>query len=84
MSSYDKLIARLLQGDADTNMAFDDLCNLLQRLGFEMRTRGSHHIFRKSGIEERINLQRDGDKAKAYQVRQIRSIILKYNLKGVK
>ncbi len=84
MSRYDKLIARLLQGDADTNMAFDDLCDLLQRLGFEMRTRGSHHIFRKSGIEERINLQRDGDKAKAYQVRQIRSIILKYNLKGVK
>ncbi len=84
MSRYDKLIARLLQGDADTNIAFDDLCDLLQRLGFEMRTRGSHHIFRKSGIEERINLQRDGDKAKAYQVRQIRSIILKYNLKGVK
>jgi len=84
MSRYDKLIARLLRGDADTNMAFDDLCDLLQRLGFEMRTRGSHHIFRKSGIEERINLQRDGDKAKAYQVRQIRSIILKYNLKGVK
>jgi predicted RNA binding protein YcfA (HicA-like mRNA interferase family) len=84
MSRYEKLISRLLQGDADSNMSFDDLCNLLQRLGFEMRTRGSHHIFRKSGIEERINLQRDDDKAKVYQVRQIRSIILKYNLKEVK
>jgi len=46
------------------------------------RIRGSHHIFRKEGIIEKINLQRDGDKAKVYQVRQIREVILKYNLGG--
>jgi hypothetical protein len=29
-----------------------------------------------------INLQREGSKAKVYQVRQVRAIILKYNLGG--
>ena len=53
-------------------------------MGFEERTRGSHHIFRKQGVEEKINLQRDGNKAKVYQVRQVRAIILKYKLWGAK
>jgi hypothetical protein len=38
--------------------------------------------FRKQGIEERINLQRDNNKAKVYQVRQVRAVILKYRLRG--
>ena len=53
---------------------------LVKRFGFEERTRGSHHVFRKEGIEEKINLQRDDDKAKPYQVRQVRALILKYKL----
>ena len=65
---------------SDSNIAFNDLCNLLGRLGFEERTKGSHHIFRKRGMAEKINLQRDGSKAKRYQVRQVRDVILKYNL----
>jgi len=51
-------------------------------LGFEERIKGSHHVFRKQGIIEKINLQCDGSKAKTYQVRQVRDIILKYNLGG--
>lgn len=39
-------------------------------------------MFRKEGIIEKINLQRDGSKAKAYQVRQVRNVILKYSLGG--
>jgi len=61
---------------------FNDLRQLLRRLGFEERTRGSHHMFRKAGVEEKINLQRDDSKAKVYQVRQVRGIILKYKLGG--
>jgi hypothetical protein len=80
MGKYEKLLDSILKGTADSNIAFDDLCNLLRRLGFEERTRGSHHIFRRQGIVEKINLQRDGSKAKAYQVRQVRNIILRYNL----
>lgn len=77
-----KLLLQILQGASDSNVQFSALCNLLKKSGFEERIRGSHHIFRKEGIIERINLQRDGSKAKAYQVRQIRNIILKYNLGG--
>lgn len=50
-------------------------------LGFVERTRGSHHMFGKSGVEQQINLQRDGAKAKPYQVRQVREVILRYNLR---
>ncbi len=80
MGKYDKLLLQILRGTSDANISFDDLCHLLRRLGFEERTRGSHHIFRKLGIEEKINLQRDSNKAKVYQVRQVRAVILNYNL----
>jgi predicted RNA binding protein YcfA (HicA-like mRNA interferase family) len=49
-------------------------------LGFEMRVRGSHHVFRNAGVEEKVNLQRDGNEAKPYQVRQVRNVLLKYHL----
>jgi predicted RNA binding protein YcfA (HicA-like mRNA interferase family) len=52
---------------------------LLARLGLEERTRGSHHIFKRAGIEEMINLQHDGTSAKSYQVKQVRTVILKHN-----
>jgi hypothetical protein len=51
-------------------------------MGFEERIRGSHHMFRRAGIVEKINLQREGSKAKVYQVRQVRAVILKYKLGG--
>lgn len=82
MVKHEKLLPRILQGASDSNISFDDLCNLLKKLGFDERIRGSHHIFRKEGIIEKINLQCDGSKAKAYQVRQVRNLILKYNLGG--
>ncbi|OLE54901.1 MAG: toxin HicA [Acidobacteria bacterium 13_1_20CM_3_53_8] len=82
MSKHDKLLLQILQGRSDTNIPFEDLRRLLLHLGFEERIRGSHHIFRKSGIEEKINLQRDDGKAKVYQVRQVRNILLKYKLGG--
>jgi len=78
MGKYDKLLQKILLGKSDFNIRFDDLCGLLHHLGFEERTRGSHHIFRRREVEERINLQRDGNKAKPYQVKQVRAIILKY------
>ena len=80
MGKYDKLLLQILRGTSDANIHFDDLCQLIRRLGFEERIRGSHHLFRKEGVEEKINLQREGNKAKVYQVRQVRTVILKYNL----
>ena len=80
MGKFDKLILKVQQGRSDTNINFNDLCNLLKHLGFEERIRGSHHIFRRQGIEDKPNLQEEGSKAKAYQVHQVRNMILKYNL----
>jgi predicted RNA binding protein YcfA (HicA-like mRNA interferase family) len=56
------------------------LVALLIKLGFENRIKGSHHIFSKDDVEEIINLQPKSGKAKPYQVKQVRSIILKYKL----
>ncbi len=83
MADTDKLLRRVLSGRSDVNIAFDDLCQLMRALGFDERISGSHHIFRKAGVEERVNLQRDDSKAKAYQVRQVRNVIVKYELGGV-
>ena len=80
MSKWNKLLDRILRGTSDASISFDELCGLLERLGFERRTRGSHNIFRRAGIVEKPNLQRSGGNAKVYQVRQIRDIILKYKL----
>lgn len=78
----DWLIRRVLSGRADANIRFRDLCDLLRALGFSERTRGSHHIFSKGDVAELINLQRDGNKAKPYQVRQVRGILKRYGLGG--
>ena len=83
MGNMEKLLFQILRGTSDANLRFGDLCSLLTRLGFEMRTKGSHHIFRMTGVEERINLQKDGSKAKPYQVKQVRNVILKYKLGGM-
>ncbi len=80
MAKYDRLLTRILKGTSDANIRFDDLCGLLKHIGFEERIRGSHHIFSMEGVEEIINLQPDGRDAKAYQVQQVRVVLLKYRL----
>jgi predicted RNA binding protein YcfA (HicA-like mRNA interferase family) len=77
----EKFLERLLMGESDANIDFDDLCTLLIDLGFDERIKGSHHVFRRAGVEARINLQRDGKQAKIYQVRQVRAVILTYTLR---
>jgi len=71
-----------LRGGSDQNIAFDDLTALLVSLGFQKRIKGSHHVFSKDGVEEIINIQPSGDKAKPYQVKQVRAVIVKYKLSG--
>lgn len=41
---------------------------------------GSHFIYWRENVEGIINIQADGNRAKAYQVKQVRSIIRKYGL----
>jgi len=78
--SVEKTLEKLLRGESDANVRFDELCHLLQVKGFRKRVSGSHHIFTQAGVMERINLQREGSKAKPYQVRQVRKILATYKL----
>lgn len=81
MGKFDKLMLKLLSGSADSNFSFDDLRLILINLGFiEKTTGGSHRIFYKENIVEIVNIQPDGNKAKSYQVKQVRGIVLKYKL----
>jgi len=82
MATVPKVLERILGGAADANIPFRDLCRVLKYLGFEERISASHHVFRKSGVRELINLQREGNQAKVYQVRQVRRIIVEYGLAG--
>ena len=80
MGRAEKLREKIIGGRSDANISFDELRNFLLSLGFEERIRGSHHNFQMAGIVEQPNLQRDGNKAKGYQVRQVRRLINRYGL----
>ncbi len=80
MGKYEEFLLKILSGSSDRNIDFNDLRQLLLRFGFSENTRGSHHLFRKENVEEKINLQKDGSKTKPYQVKQVRNIMQKYGL----
>ncbi|ELR99392.1 type II toxin-antitoxin system HicA family toxin [Gloeocapsa sp. PCC 73106] len=80
MGKYEKLLQTILTGTSDNNISFSELCQLLNKLSFDERVRGDHYIFTKDRVEEIINIQPKNSKAKGYQVKQIRNIIVKYGL----
>ena len=82
MSQYEKLLLSILSGTRDKNLLFSDLRVVLERLGFQCRIKGDHFIYTKAGVEEIMNIQPMGNMAKPYQVKQVREIILKYQLGG--
>jgi hypothetical protein len=81
MSRVNKIYERLMGGDRDANISYDDLCFLLDRLGFASRQQGtSHKVFKKG--EGFVSLQEgSAGKAKPYQVRQAREALKKMNLR---
>jgi predicted RNA binding protein YcfA (HicA-like mRNA interferase family) len=84
MSRAQKTLDQILRGTSDANISFTEMVSLLVRLGFQQRVRGSHHIFTRQGVEEILNLQPRGAKCKPYQVKQVRSVIIKYKLAETK
>ena len=80
MSKADKTLEKVLSATADANIRFDDVLSLMPRLGFHLRIRGSHHIFTRPGVEVLIDLQPVHGKCKPYQVRQIRDVLIKFNI----
>lgn len=81
MGTFETLFFKILQGSSDANIPFTRMCQLLKKLGFAERIRGDHHIFSKDGVEEIINVQARGSKAKPYQVKQVRNLILKHKMR---
>lgn len=83
MSQYEKLMLKILLGNQDSSIGFSELQKVLDVLGFQCRIKGDHFIYTKNGIPEILNIQPKGNKAKAYQVKQVRNIIIKYKLGGI-
>ena len=76
-----KVVEKILRGLSDNNIKFNDLCTALLNLGFTKHVKGDHHIFTRNDVKEIINLQPlENGKAKSYQVKQVRNLILKYSL----
>ena len=81
MEKWDKFRARLIGGQSDANIEFADLIGYVKRVGFEERINGSHHVLYREGLEEIFNLPPlPNGKAKIYQARQARSVVVGYLL----
>jgi hypothetical protein len=80
MGKFEKILRKVLSGQADANIAFDDLCWLLERLDCEQRVVGSHHIFKRVGWDRPLNLQCEGKHAVRYQVKQVRERLEKMEI----
>jgi len=76
----DTVLTRVLRGSSDASIRFSDLRSLLLRLGFDERIRGDHHILTCKGVAEILNLQPRGAMAKPYQVKQVRTVLVRYKL----
>jgi hypothetical protein len=68
MAGWDRVLDSVLRAASDSN------------IGFQERVRGDHHVFTKTDVVEIINIQPQGAKAKPYQVKQVRNLIIKYGL----
>jgi hypothetical protein len=80
MGTYEKLLTNILRGTSDADIPFAGIRRLMEKLGFDERIRGDHHIFTRDDVEEILNLQPRGSKAKPYQVKQVRNVVLRYKL----
>jgi hypothetical protein len=76
-----KFIDTILSGRSDAHIPFEPTVNLLEYLGFDKRIRGSHYIFTRGGVEELIDIQEVEGKVKPYQVKQMRTVLKKYNMR---
>lgn len=73
MSQRRKLFYKIMLAGQDNNIRFDDVCNLLDYLGFVHRQSGTSHIvYSRDDYDGIINLQNKNGKCKAYQIAQLR------------
>ena len=78
-----KVYESVKNGKSDNNIGYADFQNLAVALGFvKRRQRGSHTMYYHKRVGAYLNIQKDGSKAKSYQVEQLREIIIAHDLKG--
>lgn len=75
-----KIYNKVMAGNSDNNIRFADLRNLILSFGFNEHIKGDHFIYKRKDIPERINIQPNGNRAKVYQVKQVRMLFVKYGL----
>jgi predicted RNA binding protein YcfA (HicA-like mRNA interferase family) len=79
MTRIAKLYNRLLSGRA---LTFAEFQTLILAFGFELdRIKGSHHVYKRPGIIDRVNAQPKGKDAKSYQVQQFLDMVEANGLK---
>ena len=67
--------------DNPQGLRFVEALKLAQAFGFQLdRISGSHHILKRPGIPELVNLQNVRGMAKPYQVRQLLRLVEMHNL----
>jgi predicted RNA binding protein YcfA (HicA-like mRNA interferase family) len=77
-----KVYNAVISGKSDNNIKFVDFQNLIIDLGFIFSHQtGSHKFYSHSKHPIFMNIQPDGNKAKGYQVKQLRKLIRNYKLK---
>jgi len=70
MGSIEDLVWQLEKNPQ--NVVFKDLCRVCEHYFGKARMKSSHHIYKTPWQgDPRINMQDDGGKAEAYQVRQV-------------
>jgi predicted RNA binding protein YcfA (HicA-like mRNA interferase family) len=74
-----KLLGKAL--NSPQSLRFSEVLKLAKAFGFQLdRISGSHHILRRAGIPELVNVQNVGGMAKPYQVRQLLKLVERHNL----
>ena len=79
MSKAEKLAAKIHSGKSDKNLAFNDLCYVLERAGLQFWKRKSPDLLQRRVLEI-VNVQPRNGKAKPYQVKQVRELLLEYEM----
>ncbi len=70
----------VMSGKSDNNIRFADLQKMLDNLSFGHRIKGDHFIYYRDDILEIINIQPMANKAKGYEVKQIRLLFKKHGI----
>lgn len=71
VSKYDKLIQKIKSGQS---ISYEEAEILLLKFGFNVRSRGSHHVFSKEGYEKNISIKKRSQLL-PYQMRLIEEVV---------